>query len=78
MHRAKRVLPSSHRSCGRSRSQEAEKAQPFPPHERPAFGESCPRGATREYSCIWHGSDLAQGAHLSEEGWYQSLCGRLH
>lgn len=47
MHRdlvAKLVLPSSRRSCGRrrSRSKEAKKAWPFPPHARPAFDESDP------------------------------------
>lgn len=42
-------------------------------HARPAFGESGP-GATLEYCGIWHGSDLAQGAHLSGERWHQRLC----
>lgn len=45
MHRdlvAKLVLPSSCRSCGRSRSKEAKKAWPFPLHANPAFDESDP------------------------------------
>lgn len=46
MHRdlvAKPVLPSSHRSCGRRRSREAEKTRPFPPRAyETCFCESGP------------------------------------